>query len=285
MAATTQVRLLVRSFFQHTLISLRGEFMQMNAFDDHAQDTLRRGTVAGTGTARCGSVQKFQAEQEDASTRGNVIARGVRTSLGARCASALRRAGAHDGSRARMRPCARARVPARGRARACAHPRAHLHARDGGRKGPRATVYAGVPARTRACAGARARARARVRASAGARARGRARALAPAPARPHACVLARPIVRCVCACGRWCVVWPLNTARTSVSPHVDAQSTSDLNAASEDRTHDLRIMRPTRCQLRYSRLNVCPILPATQIISPPRSWRIQMLYPYHTGII
>ena len=27
-------------------------------------------------------------------------------------------------------------------------------------------------------------------------------------------------------------------------------------AASEDRTHDLRIMRPTRCQLRYSRL-VC----------------------------
>ena len=25
------------------------------------------------------------------------------------------------------------------------------------------------------------------------------------------------------------------------------------NAASEDRTHDLRIMRPTRCQLRYRR--------------------------------
>ena len=27
-----------------------------------------------------------------------------------------------------------------------------------------------------------------------------------------------------------------------------------ITAASEDRTHDLRIMRPTRCQLRYSRL-------------------------------
>ena len=26
------------------------------------------------------------------------------------------------------------------------------------------------------------------------------------------------------------------------------------NAAGEDRTHDLRIMRPTRCQLRYCRL-------------------------------
>ncbi len=29
---------------------------------------------------------------------------------------------------------------------------------------------------------------------------------------------------------------------------------ADLNAVSEDRTHDLRIMRPTRCQLRYHRL-------------------------------
>ena len=28
------------------------------------------------------------------------------------------------------------------------------------------------------------------------------------------------------------------------------------NAASEDRTHDLRIMRPTHCQLRYHRLNI-----------------------------
>ncbi len=28
------------------------------------------------------------------------------------------------------------------------------------------------------------------------------------------------------------------------------------NAASEDQTHDLRIMGPTRCQLRYRRLNV-----------------------------
>ena len=27
-----------------------------------------------------------------------------------------------------------------------------------------------------------------------------------------------------------------------------------LHAASEDRPHDLRIMRPTRCQLRYRRL-------------------------------
>ena len=31
------------------------------------------------------------------------------------------------------------------------------------------------------------------------------------------------------------------------------------NAASEDRTHDLRIMRPTRCQLRYSRLKIIVI--------------------------
>ena len=30
-----------------------------------------------------------------------------------------------------------------------------------------------------------------------------------------------------------------------------------LDAASEDRTHDLRIMRPTRCQLRYSRCDDC----------------------------
>ena len=30
------------------------------------------------------------------------------------------------------------------------------------------------------------------------------------------------------------------------------------NAVSEDRTHDLRIMRPTRCQLRYSRLLNAP---------------------------
>ena len=28
------------------------------------------------------------------------------------------------------------------------------------------------------------------------------------------------------------------------------------DAASEDRSHDLRIMGPTRCQLRYRRLNV-----------------------------
>ena len=32
--------------------------------------------------------------------------------------------------------------------------------------------------------------------------------------------------------------------------------TGAYNAASEDRTHDLRVMRPTRCQLRYSRLDV-----------------------------
>ena len=30
----------------------------------------------------------------------------------------------------------------------------------------------------------------------------------------------------------------------------------DDNAAGEDRTHDLRIMRPTRCQLRYCRSEV-----------------------------
>ena len=30
-------------------------------------------------------------------------------------------------------------------------------------------------------------------------------------------------------------------------------ATEKHNAASEDRTHDLRIMRPTRCQLRYRR--------------------------------
>ena len=30
-------------------------------------------------------------------------------------------------------------------------------------------------------------------------------------------------------------------------------ATEKHNAASEDRTHDLKIMRPTRCQLRYRR--------------------------------
>ena len=45
------------------------------------------------------------------------------------------------------------------------------------------------------------------------------------------------------------------------SRHLAAQPVSDLeNAASEDRTHDLRIMRPTRCQLRYSRLEMYPTL-------------------------
>ena len=41
------------------------------------------------------------------------------------------------------------------------------------------------------------------------------------------------------------------------------------NAASEDLTHDLRIMRPTRCQLRYSRH-------AANILAPcreQRQWR------------
>ena len=33
----------------------------------------------------------------------------------------------------------------------------------------------------------------------------------------------------------------------------DATKQFCKNAASEDRTHDLRIMRPTRCQLRYRR--------------------------------
>ncbi len=33
----------------------------------------------------------------------------------------------------------------------------------------------------------------------------------------------------------------------------DAANPKSKNAASEDRTHDLRIMRPTRCQLRYRR--------------------------------
>ncbi len=33
-----------------------------------------------------------------------------------------------------------------------------------------------------------------------------------------------------------------------------SQNNFGKDAASEDRTHDLRIMRPTRCQLRYSRL-------------------------------
>ena len=41
---------------------------------------------------------------------------------------------------------------------------------------------------------------------------------------------------------------PLPTGRRSVKP------TFTKSAASEDRTHDLRIMRPTRCQLRYRRM-------------------------------
>ena len=33
-----------------------------------------------------------------------------------------------------------------------------------------------------------------------------------------------------------------------------------FSVAGEDRSHDLRIMRPTRCQLRYHRLKQCLVL-------------------------
>ena len=36
---------------------------------------------------------------------------------------------------------------------------------------------------------------------------------------------------------------------------------SNGDAVSEDRTHDLRIMRPTRYQLRYHRLDINWLLP------------------------
>ena len=39
-------------------------------------------------------------------------------------------------------------------------------------------------------------------------------------------------------------------------------------AASEDRTHDLRIMRPTRYQLRYSRLAVNSLLSTIHLNQP-----------------
>ena len=45
----------------------------------------------------------------------------------------------------------------------------------------------------------------------------------------------------------------LSTLEDAICPRANSISFSQGNAASEDRTHDLRIMRPTRCQLRYSR--------------------------------
>ena len=50
------------------------------------------------------------------------------------------------------------------------------------------------------------------------------------------------------------------------APRSRRRATKRKNAASEDRTHDLRIMRPTRCQLRYSRL--------TQAMGEPLFWRL-----------
>ena len=37
---------------------------------------------------------------------------------------------------------------------------------------------------------------------------------------------------------------------------IGCDANKKLNAVSEDRAHDLRIMRPTRCQLRYHRLSI-----------------------------
>ena len=45
----------------------------------------------------------------------------------------------------------------------------------------------------------------------------------------------------------------LSTLEDSVCPRANSISFRKGNAASEDRAHDLRIMGPTRCQLRYHR--------------------------------
>ena len=53
------------------------------------------------------------------------------------------------------------------------------------------------------------------------------------------------------------------------------EGTRPANAASEDRTHDLRIMRPTRCQLRYRRrcehFNVFPSNAGVSTLEPERA--------------
>ena len=54
----------------------------------------------------------------------------------------------------------------------------------------------------------------------------------------------RGIGECACVCKNDAVVE--NAAGEALGQVLE-------NAASEDRTHDLRIMRPTRCQLRYRR--------------------------------
>ena len=51
----------------------------------------------------------------------------------------------------------------------------------------------------------------------------------------------------------------LNFVFSMAWPICGRDTTFRKGAASEDRTHDLRIMRPTRCQLRYSRLKIIVI--------------------------
>ena len=50
----------------------------------------------------------------------------------------------------------------------------------------------------------------------------------------------------------------LNFVLSLALPTCRRDATFRKSAASEDRTHDLRIMRPTRCQLHYSRIWLCP---------------------------
>ena len=57
-------------------------------------------------------------------------------------------------------------------------------------------------------------------------------------------------------------------------------------AASEDRTHDLRIMRPTRCQLRYRRHDRCNSAAAVQAVVAIRSWRLQaQVFPVRLPVL
>ena len=51
----------------------------------------------------------------------------------------------------------------------------------------------------------------------------------------------------------------LNVVFPTAQPICRRDTTFRKSAASEDRTHDLRIMRPTRCQLRYRRCSYLEI--------------------------
>ena len=72
-------------------------------------------------------------------------------------------------------------------------------------------------------------------------------------------------------------VWGPDDQARGRGPKKKAAAENDLNAASEDRTHDLRIMRPTRYQLHYRRhcyaILEARIWPIAHMIAPQHDIR------------